>query len=129
MSRDQEDPVPDSSSSDSSSDDSSADDNNSHSDQSISDLEEDPEPRRHFKTKVDPFSPDWYRGRNRSYIEETLQVPGSHRNQFPRPFVIRDADFNRTLAGCSTGAKQEAEVLNTASAFLCLQLNRCNEFF
>jgi hypothetical protein len=64
----------------------------------------------------------------RTYIEETLQVPGSHRNHFTRPLVITDADFNRTLADCSTGAKQEAEFLYTASAFLCLQLNRCNEF-
>jgi hypothetical protein len=125
-SRDQGDPEPDSSGSDSSSDESSSDDNNSNSDQS--DLEEEPEPRQHFKAVVDPFSPDWYRGKSRSYLEETLQVPGSYRNEFPRPFVIRDADFNRTLAGCSTGAKQEAEVLYTASAFLCLQLNRCNEF-
>jgi hypothetical protein len=96
--------------------------------QSSSELEDDPEPHRHFKAGIDPFSPDRYRGKARTYIKETLQVPGSHRNHFPRPFVIRDADFNRTLVGCSTGAKQEAEVLYTASAFLCLQLNGCNEF-
>jgi hypothetical protein len=44
--------------------------------------------------------------KNRTYIEETLQVPGLHRHHCPRPFVIRDADFNRTLSNCSTGARQ-----------------------
>jgi hypothetical protein len=47
---------------------------------------------------------------------------------YPRPFVISDADFNRTLSSCSTGARQEAEVLYTATAFLGRQLNRSNEF-
>jgi hypothetical protein len=55
-------------------------------------------------------------------------VPGTHRNPFPRPFVIRDADFNRTLANCSTGAKHEAEALYTATVFVGLQLNRSHEF-
>jgi hypothetical protein len=57
-----------------------------------------------------------------------LQVPGSHWNSFPLPFVIRDADFNRYMSNCSTGARQEAEVLYTATAVLGLQLNRCYEF-
>jgi hypothetical protein len=39
-----------------------------------------------------------------------------------------DAAFNRTLTNCSTGARQEAEVLYMETAFIGLQLNRCNQF-
>jgi hypothetical protein len=45
-----------------------------------------------------------------------------------RPFVIRADDFNRTLSNCSTGVRQEAEVLYTATAFVGLQRNPCNCF-
>jgi uncharacterized protein involved in copper resistance len=121
----QEDPGEESSSSDNSSS-SSADDRGM--DQSSSDHEEDPTFHHSFKTGADPFSPEWYQSKTRTYIEETLQVPGSHRHNYPRPCIIRNADFNRTLSSCSTGARQEAEVLYTATAFLGLQINRSNEF-
>jgi hypothetical protein len=121
----QEDPGEESSSSDTSSS-SSAD--GGGTDQSSSDHKEDPTFHHSFRTGVDPFSPEWYESKTRTYIEETLQVPGSHRHNYPRPFVIRDADCNRTLCSCSTGARQEAEVLYTATAFLGLQLNRSHDF-
>jgi hypothetical protein len=80
-----------------------------------------------FRTGADPFFRECYKSKTRTYFKETLQVPGSHRHHYSRPFVIRDADFNRTLSSCSTGARQEAEVLYTATAFLGLQLNRSND--
>jgi hypothetical protein len=83
---------------------------------------------RQFKGVPDPFSTRWYQQRQRTYTEETLQVPVSHRNNYPRPFVIRDAEFNRTLSTCSTGAKQEAEVLYTLASFGALRLNQCHDF-
>jgi hypothetical protein len=121
----QEDPGEESSSSDTSSSSSAYE---GVTDQSSSDHEEDPTFHHSFRTGADPFPPEWYQSKTRTYIEETLQVPGSHRHNYPRPFVIRDADFNRTLSSCSTGARKEAEVLYTATAFLGLQLNRSNDF-
>jgi hypothetical protein len=123
----QEDPEPGPSSSDPSSASSSSEDDGG-SDKSDPEEYED-EPLYHpFKSAADPFSTEWYRTKTRGHIEENLQVPGTHRNLFPRPFVIRHADFNRTLANCSTGAKQEAEVLYTATVFVGRQLNRSHEF-
>jgi hypothetical protein len=49
----------------------------------------------------DPFSLDWYQTRRRTYTE-VLQVPGSARRNYPRPFLTRDADFNCTFTGRST---------------------------
>jgi hypothetical protein len=119
----QEDPGDESSSSDTSSSSSAYD---GVTDQSSSDHEEDPTFHHCFRTGADPFSPEWYQSKTRTYIEETLQVPESH--NYPRPFVIRDVDFNRTLSSCSTGARQDAEVLYTVTTFLGLQLNRSNDF-
>jgi hypothetical protein len=126
----QKDPEPGPSSSDTGSEPAKSDeDDDGGIDKSTSEYEED-DPAFHqpFKAGADPFSPEWYRTKSRAYLEEMLQVPGSHRNSHPRHFVIRDADFNRILANCSTGAKQEEEVLHTATAFIGSQLNRCNQF-
>jgi hypothetical protein len=68
-----EDPGEESSSSDTSSS-SSADDG--VTDQSSSDHEEDPTFHHSFRTGADPFSTEWYQSKTRTYIEETLQVPG-----------------------------------------------------
>jgi hypothetical protein len=97
-------------------------------DHSSSDHKEDPTFHHSFRTGADPLYPEWYQTKTRTYIEETFQVPGSHRHHYLRPFVIRDAGFNRTLSSCSTGARQEAEVLYTLTASLGLQFNRRNDF-
>jgi hypothetical protein len=110
-----EDPGEESSSSNTSS---SSTNDDRGTDQSSSDHEENPTFHHSFRTGADPFSSKWYQTKTRIEIDETLQVPGSQRHHYPRPFVIRDADFNRTLSNCLTGARQEAEVLYTATAFL-----------
>jgi hypothetical protein len=80
----QEDPGEESSSSDNSSS-SSADDGGT--DQSSSDHEEDPTFHHSIRTGADPFSPEWYQSKTRTYIEETFQVPRSHRHNYPRPLL------------------------------------------
>jgi hypothetical protein len=112
-----EDPGEESSSSNTSS---SSTNDDRGTDQSSSDHEENPAFHHSFRTGADPFSSKWYQIKTRTQIDETLQVPGSHRHHYSRPFVIRDADFNRTLSNCLTGARQEAEVLYTTTAFLGL---------
>jgi hypothetical protein len=87
----QEDPGEESSSSDNSSS-LSADDGGTG--QSSSAHKEDPTFHHSFRTGADPFSPEWYQRKTRTYVEETLKVPGSHHHNYPRPFVIRDNDFN-----------------------------------
>jgi hypothetical protein len=121
----QEDPGEESSSSDTSSSP-SADDWGT--DQSSSDHEEDPTFHHSFRTGAAPFTPSATKERLELTLRKHSRVPGSHRHHYLRPFVIRDTDFNRTLSGCSTGARQVAEVLYSATAFLGLKLNRSNDF-
>jgi hypothetical protein len=102
----QEDPEPGPSGSDASSDSSTSDGDQAGFNMSDSEYEEDPSLYQPFKVGADPFSPEWYRTNTRTCIEETLNVPGSHRILYPRPFDIRDSNCNRTLANCSTGARQ-----------------------
>jgi hypothetical protein len=91
--------------------------------------EDDDDPTyQQVRSVPDPFAQEWYRQRPRIYTEETFHVSASHRMQYPRPFFIRDADFNRALASCSIGAKQDSDVLYTLASFGTLRLNQTHEF-
>jgi hypothetical protein len=115
-----QDPDPDNSSGEDSSesdeDQPSEEDSRAEEEEEQEEDDEDPTYRQ-VRSVPDPFSQEWCRQRPPIYTEETFPVPASLRNQYPRPFVIRDANFNRTLASCSTGAQQEAEVIYTPACF------------